>query len=55
MLCYDQCAIGWYADISVMKCFQCLYDCYTCTAGTTCATCNSSVHHRTLTMSRCTA
>jgi hypothetical protein len=27
LLCYDQCAVGWYADLTTMTCKQCLYDC----------------------------
>ena len=53
LLCYDNCAVGWYGDLTTMTCKQCLYDCYTCTDASTCATCNSSVHHRALSLSRC--
>ena len=53
LLCYDQCDVGWYGDLSTMTCLQCLYDCYTCADGSTCSTCNSTVDHRALSLSRC--
>ena len=43
LLCYDQCEVRWYGDLSTMTCLQCLYDCYTCADGSTCSTCNSTV------------
>ena len=55
MLCYDQCAVGWYADISTMTCKQCLYDCLACTSGTTCSTCDSTTDKRQLVSLRCAA
>lgn len=53
VLCYDQCEIGWYGDAGTMTCKQCLYDCYTCNNGSACATCNSTIHHRALSLGRC--
>lgn len=55
VLCYDQCAVGWYGDVSTMTCQQCLYDCFTCSNGTACATCDSTVDHRIKSLNRCPA
>lgn len=55
LLCYDQCADGWYADISTMTCKQCLYDCKSCTSATSCSTCDATVDKRQLSGTRCSA
>ena len=55
MLCYDQCAVMWYANIPTSTCEKCLYDCYTCTNATACTSCESPTMHRTLSMNRCPA
>lgn len=52
-LCYDSCNIGWFANTTTMTCQQCLYDCYTCTSATACATCNATTNYRSLNSSRC--
>lgn len=53
VLCYDICPARWYGDTSTSTCLACLYDCYTCTNGTACATCNATTDFRTLSSSRC--
>lgn len=51
-LCYDQCSVRWYGSTS-MICLPCLYDCYTCSNGTTCSSCNATTDYRSLSTNRC--
>jgi len=53
VLCYNVCETGWYGASSTMTCQQCLYDCYTCTNGTACSSCNAGTDFRTMSGSRC--
>lgn len=52
-LCYDTCNVRWYGNTVSMTCQACLYDCYTCTNATACATCNATADFRSLNGTRC--
>lgn len=57
-LCYDVCStVYWWTDNSTMLCKACLYDCYTCTNSSNCATCDANISFRELNniSSRCVA